>query len=150
MAGMGAPCGDAASLDGDAEADIGARIFKMLRICAKANVEPLAKRRTEALHRKWRGEDVPLDELLPSFDNATNWDSVIAPFPAIPKGPGTYHRTFAVAAVLDRDGWKSRKLTQLIRSPHAGCEENGDSIRIPISTHSKTLGSRLMSQMREW
>ncbi|TWU01039.1 hypothetical protein Pla52n_44100 [Stieleria varia] len=150
MAGVGAPCGDAAAFDGDAVSEIGACVTRMLKICSKADVDPLAQRRKTALQRKWRGDDVPIDELVPGFDNATNWDDITSQYSAIAKGPGTYHRTFAVAELLERNGWKSRKLTQLVRSSHAGSEEHGESIRIPSSCSAKSLGSRLIEHMRQW
>ena len=52
MAGVGAPCGDAAAFDGDAEGKIGACINRMLKICSKADVEPLARRRKAAVGSK--------------------------------------------------------------------------------------------------
>lgn len=150
MTGVGAPCGDAAAFHGDSVGEIGDCVTRMLKICSKADVEPLAQRRKTALQLKWRGDDVPVDELVPRFDNANNWEEVTGRYPAIARGPGTYHRTFAVAELLDRDGWKSKKLTQLIRSSHAGSEEHGQSIRLPSSCSAKSLGSRLIEQMRQW
>lgn len=148
MAGMGAGFGDAVSLTCDC--DVGTTIIKMLKYCSKAKVDLLAKRRTEALQRKWRGEDVPHDELHPGFGADTNWADFTTQFPALTKGPAAYHRTFAVATIVERDYLKSRKLTQVIRSSYAGCETDGESIRIPLSASTRHLGSRIVNQMQEW
>lgn len=148
MAGMGAGFGDAAALTRDS--DVGTTIMKMLKNCSKAEVEPLAKRRTEALQRKWRGENVPMEELLPGFDADTNWADIRMQFPALIAGPARYHRSFAVAKLVEHDDWKSRKLTQLIRSSNAGCETDGECIRIPLSASNHNLGARIVNQLQEW
>jgi hypothetical protein len=148
MAGMGAGFGDAAILTCDS--DVGTTIIKMLKYCSKAKVEPLAKRRTEALQRKWRGEDVAINELHPGFVANTNWADVTKKFPSLTKGPATYHRTFAVATIVERDDLKSRKLTQVIRSSNANCETDGESIRIPLSSSTRNLGIQIVNQMQKW
>ena len=103
MAGMGAAFGDAAVVSRHDESEIGEIVSKMLSAGRKAQVEALARRRTAALQRKWRGEDVPREELLPGFAMPSNRDEVLRQFPAVGKGPGTYHRTFAVAEIGERD-----------------------------------------------
>lgn len=147
---MSAGFGNAAILAGNDESLLGGVVSKMLDVCRHAQVEPLAQRRTEALQRKWRGEDVSNEELLPGFGMQSNWDDVSRQFPAIGKGPGTHHRTFAVAQITEREGWKSRQLVQVIRSKHAACEEHGDSARIPLSVSTTKLGTLLMEHLRSW
>lgn len=150
MAGMGAAFGDAASLTGNDESGIGATVSQMLKNCRKAKVDPLAKCRTEASQRKWRGEDVRHEELLPGFGAETNWEDMRKPFPALNKGPAAYHRTFAVAEITERDSWKSRKVVQLTRSKYAGSESDGQVVRIPNAASVVELGATIVECLRSW
>jgi len=150
MAGIGAAFGDAASLAGHNESEVGATVSSMLENSRKAKVDPLAKQRTDALRRRWRCEEVPDEELLPGFGDDANWEDVCRPFPALQRGPGTYHRTFAVAEITERDSWKSRKLVQVIRSEYAGSETDGQVVRIPNTASTNELGARIVECLRSW
>ena len=129
---------------------IGRAIISMFSAGRKADVEPPSQARKDALQRKWRHEKVTPEEIRPSFDKKSNLEEVLAQFPALTKGLAAYHRTFAVAELIERDSWTSRKLVRLVRSSFASCESAAETVRLPLSLDANELGYALVEQMIEW
>lgn len=150
MAGHAAGYGNVRVLTAKDRSKIGKACLAMFTAGRKANVDRVAQARTDALHRKWRGENVSPEETHPGFAKKTNYKEVLAQFPVLTRGMGAYHQTFVVAQLVERDGWTSRRLVHLVRSSFASSESDAETLRLPVVLGAKELGEAVIEQIIAW
>ncbi|MBM4067905.1 MAG: hypothetical protein FJ271_03035 [Planctomycetes bacterium] len=143
MAGQGSAYGDAVELVAPVEpASAGKQTLRLLRAVRKADLDEMKARHTERLRRSWRGEP-PLKEV----PQGITWTRLLSSYPGLAKGPGTYLRQFSVCQLVERDGWKFRKMVRVVSSQYRGCTGEGDCRRIPIDMTATQLGQFLIESM---
>lgn len=81
-------------------------------------------------------------------ENSVSVPPCLDSFPALLRGPAAAHAQFAIAELVHRPGTKSRRLVRTALSPHRGCEQPGDTIRIPLRADPKTLGSAVLGFLK--
>jgi hypothetical protein len=73
-----------------------------------------------------------------------SWKRLLSAYPAITRGPATFLRQFDVWQVVERDGWKHRKLYRIERSEYRGATIAVEAHRIPINTRPAKLGTLVL------
>lgn len=110
MAGVSSASGDAVELSSEAvPAAIGPQLAQLLSISTKADIDSMAAARIARLRRYWKSGDYQRDMTT----HGPVWKHLMKIYPAIRKGPAAYLRQFTVYDVIERDGWKRRKIVRV-------------------------------------
>ena len=149
MAGVGAAYGDPLVLTPKEQTprQVGKQLIRLLKTCHDADIDAMAAHRTAGLWAYWRGEDVTVEDTHPSNESSErsgSRDAIAKRFPALAKGPAAIVRAFTWVQLVERDAWKSWKLTQQIKSHDRGSVTDGESVRIPRNKTATVLGTAVL------
>jgi hypothetical protein len=73
------------------------------------------------------------------------WIRLLETFPAVQNRPATLLRAFAVCQVIERPGWKDRKVVLVEKSEVRGCFRDGAFIRVSMTTTPSQLGNQVLA-----
>ncbi len=154
MVGRGIGYGDPImlTLSEQTPQQLGKHLVRLLNECKSADINAMAAHRKAGLQKYWQGEKVTPEDMHPTDvtpSRVTARDAIDQRFPVMLKGPAAILRAFAWAQLVERDAWKSRKLTRQIKSEYRGCTTGGETIRLSKRDTATALGAAVLDFVRD-